>query len=737
MGKNSKTSKASSITVRTSSEENLDVTTAGVKLPVTDMELAKGEAFTFYLMAENPAYDFTDVTNIALKGTPASVDFSKTSNRSFKLTSKAKTSAPEAVTVTVTGQGGKTTELTVNMTVKETTETVNALFSKSVIDAYPGATLTLSFTGTDAEAAVIEEVNASSGAIRLDKLTKNLEVFEAGDHTLEVILNKDSFRKKIYTQITSTDIVKVDPTEVEIHMMETAQLDITLSGSDFNITSDKQEICTVNKGNKTITPVAPGTAKVTVSGTRGDLTQSVEVNVTVRETVQPTVPTVINTQDTTVSGGGKLVLRVNIGHGDTLSCRVEEADKGSCTVEGNKITYTSHTPDDDETVTLKMKTTSSDDVDSEEVDYIITVKGIPTTTLEVPDTVTLKENESVVLDITTDAKSVTLIPSMPALLTVNSTTKTIVGKAVGTLTVTVKATAINMKPVEKIINVIINPADLNKPILKSRVLQVESGKDITLEFILDPNTTLDIKEATDAGEINPVEESVNSVTWTAPDIGEYSTYHYNFVAKAVREEYNLVSAEYLFQVLVIKPKDVDEPEEPETGLAMSEVLSIVKDERLTFKEKIDILKIQGNSKTREILNVLIDYEDMMSQSEALIGEEAGGAKNFELFTKLKYILELKENVSFQALFSLVNLVFKEYRESAYAELKLHRFEDNWPSNSNTLMAYKGLVTAIYMLCDISTRESNMRRVDFNKVFDTELEVWKDYSIQSFTKYYTY
>lgn len=737
MGKNSKTSKASSITVRTSSEESLDVTTAGVKLPVTDLELAKGEAFTFYLMADNPAYDFSDVTNITLKGTPASVDFSKTSNRSFKLTSKAKTSAPEAVTVTVSGQDGKTKELTVNMTVKETTETVNALFSKTVVDAYPGAQLSFTLTGTDAESVTLSNPTGNTDNVQIDTLGKTMTITGVGDFVCGVSVQKDSFTKIIYVQVTSTDIIVVDPLDVEIHMMETKQLDITLSGSDFNITSDKQEICTVNKGNKTITPVAPGTAKVTVTGTRGDLTQSVDVNVTVRETVQPTVPTVINTQDTTVSGGGKLVLRVNIGHGDTLSCRVEEADKGSCTVEGNKITYTSHTPDDDETVTLKMKTTSSDNVESEEVDYVITVKGIPTTTLEVPDTVTLKENESVVLDITTDAKSVTLIPSMPALLTVNSTTKTITGKAVGTLTVTVKATAINMKPVEKIINVIINPADLNKPILKSRVLQVESGKDITLEFILDPNTTLDIKEATGAGEINPVEESVNSVVWTAPDIGEYSTYHYNFVAKAVREEYNLVSAEYLFQVLVIKPKDVDEPEAPDTGLAMSEVLSIVKDERLTFKEKIDILKIQGNSKTREILNVLIDYEDMMSQSEALIGEEAGGAKNFELFTKLKYILELKENVSFQALFSLVNLVFKEYRESAYAELKLHRFEDNWPSNSNTLMAYKGLVTAIYMLCDISTRESNMRRVDFNKVFDTELEVWKDYSIQSFTKYYTY
>ena len=294
-----------------------------------------------------------------------------------------------------------------------------------------------------------------------------------------------------------------------------------------------------------------------------------------------------------------------------------------------------------------------------------------------------------------------------------------------------------MKPIEKVIDVSISPANLNKPILKTKVTQVESGKSIVLEFIIDPNTVISVTEATGAGEFKEVEEKKNIVEWTAPDIGEYTSYHYNFAAKAVREEFSLNSPVYEFQVLVIKPKDIEQPEEPDAGLGMDEVLSIVKDEKLTFKEKMEILKIQGNKKTREIINVLLDYEDIMKQSPAVIGDETGGVKNFELFTKLKYILELKENVNFQALFGIVNLVFREYRESAYAELNLHRFEDNWPSNNNTLMAYKGLVTAIYMLCDISTRESNMRRVDFNRVFNSELEVWKDYSVQSFTKYYTY
>ena len=740
MGK-SRISNSASITVRSSDGEDVKVSTAGVKLLVTDLELAKGEAFTFYLVADNKEYDFSDVTEIKLKESSSvqSADFKKITNRSFTLTSKAKTTedTPEAITVQLVGANSETAEVTVNLTVKETNETINAMFTKTVVDAYPGSKLQIVLSGTDAETATIDSVTQEEGNITLDKASKTLAINSAGEFVQGIKLTKDSHTKTIYIQATSSDVITVDPTDVEIHMLQTAQLDIKLSGSDFNITSDKTEVCTVNKGNKTITPVAPGTAKVTVTGTRGELSQSKEVNVVVRETVYPTLPAIIN-QATSVNGGDKLILRVKVADGDTLSARIDGSDKGDLSVELNKLVYVAHTPNDDEVVTIKLKTTSSDDVESEEVDYPITVKGIPTTTLIVPEKVTLKEYQSMVLDITTDAKSVTLVPSLPALLSVNSSTKTIKANSVGTLSLTVKATAINMKPAEKVISVVIGPADLSRPILKTNVLQVESGKAIKLEFIISKNSLIDVKEATDAGIMEHYgNDNPNMVVWTAPDIGEYTTYPFNFVARSLREEYNLVSPDYTFQVLVVKPVDDSEPEKPDTGLSMGEVLSIVKDEKLGFKEKIDILKEQGNNKTIEILNVLLDYQEVMSQSESAIGEETGGAKNFELFSKLKYILELKDNGSFQALFGLVNLVFREYRDGAYAELKLHRFEDNWPSNSNMLTAYKGLVTAIYMLCDISTRESNMKRVDFNKVFDTELEVWNEYSVQSFTKYYTY
>lgn len=725
-----------SITVNTGGVENLNLNNAGVKLSVSNIELAKGEAFTFYLTSNYPAYDFSDVTDLTLKGSINSADFRKLTNRSFTLTTKAKTNSPESVTIVLNTDSGTPVELTLTLSVKETTETVNAIFNKSLVDAYPGVTLPFTLSGTDADTVVIDSVVDENSPVQIDKLNKTMTILSEGDFVQGITVRKDSYTKIIYVQVTSSNVVKVDPTDIEIHKLQTAKLDIKLSGTDFNITSDKQAVCTVNKASKTITPVGVGNAVVTVTGIRGTLNQVVRVNVVVRETIEATLP-IIPVQASVVNGGDRLVLNATVAQGDKLVARVDGIGKGNVVTEGNKIIYTAHTPNDDDVVTLKVKTISKDDKESAEVDYRITVKGIPTTTLIVPDSITLKENESITLDITTDAKSVVLLPSKPALLEVNSTTKTIKAKQVGTLTLTVKATAINMKPIEKVIDIVINPANLNKPILKTKVTQVESGKSIVLEFIIDPNTVISVDEVTGEGVFKDVDGKTNAVEWTAPDIGEYTSYHYNFSAKAVRRQYNLNSPAYEFQVLVIKPKDAVQPEEPDFGLAMDEVLSIVKDEKLTFKEKMDILKIQGNKKTREIINVLLDYEDIMKQSPAVIGDETGGVKNFELFTKLKYILELKENVSFQALFGIVNLVFREYRESAYAELNLHRFEDNWPSNNNTLMAYKGLVTAIYMLCDISTRESNMRRVDFNRVFNSELEVWKDYSVQSFTKYYTY
>ena len=64
-----------SITVNTGGVENLNLNNAGVKLSVSNIELARGEAFTFYLTSNYPGYDFSDVTDLTLKGAINSADF--------------------------------------------------------------------------------------------------------------------------------------------------------------------------------------------------------------------------------------------------------------------------------------------------------------------------------------------------------------------------------------------------------------------------------------------------------------------------------------------------------------------------------------------------------------------------------------------------------------------------------------------------------------------------------------
>ena len=105
------------IAVNVDAIENLTVNNAGVKLSVSNIELAKGEAFTFYLTSNYPAYDFSDVTGLTLKGAINSADFRKVTNRSFTLTTKAKTDSPEKVTVKLDTESGTPVELSLTLTV--------------------------------------------------------------------------------------------------------------------------------------------------------------------------------------------------------------------------------------------------------------------------------------------------------------------------------------------------------------------------------------------------------------------------------------------------------------------------------------------------------------------------------------------------------------------------------------------------------------------------------------------
>lgn len=721
---------AETTTVEVENSTSPTLLTAGIKLPVTELTLASEEHKSLYLFANNKDYDFSDVTDIKLKEELTGITIIKETNRTFKIsTDDVKYSNGVNITIVVEKDEDTKVELQLKLTVLAKDNTVNVLFNKDVVDICPDAEVTFDLVGADSSDAIISSIVDPESPLKIDKIRKVLTCSVEGDFINGIVVTKDNFTKIIYIQATSKNIIDVTPNEIAIHTEKTAQIEITLRGEDYSMTSNNTNVCTVDKVTKTITPVSAGTAVISVGGTRGNLTQNKDVTVHVRNVTQPTKPELINVNPE-VNGNERLVLNFELANDDKLSARLEDDTKGSVTTELNKVTYNAFAPDDDTMVNIFVKTISTDEIVSEEVKVEVKVLGIPTTSLEMPSELTIKEDEVYPVQMSTNARTITFTSSVPSILSVNSSQRTIKGVNYGSAVLTVLAQAINHKPIEKSVDVTVKPSDLDKPVLKTKVLQVVEDELITLEFVSDPKGKLVVTDEANAGAI---ELEGNNCKWIAPKLDSSDRQTFAFKAYSVREEVNLKSPEYIFYITVVKK--VSEEEE-DTGISMSEVLDIVKDEQLTFTEKMNIISKNGNNLSKEILDKLNNYETTMNANNRELTEDQGASKNYELFLAIKKVLDTKDNDTFQALFGLINLYFREYKDDAYSEIKLHRFDMQWAGGDRNLLSYQNIITCICMLCDIMTRKANLRKIDFGIVFDKEKTVFKDDVKENVIKFYT-
>lgn len=720
---------------------------AGVRLPVSEISLAELEEHTFRLVSDRADYDFNDVVDIKFKdGTnPESVTLVKMSTRSFKLVAQSlseilnsksghesDTELRENITVQVLSSEGYV-DITFDVVVIRRENAINATLNKNVIDICPGNEVSFGLIGTDADTAVITDIINPDSPLKINKNKQVFTVAEEGEFINGVTISKDGLSKKLYIQASSKRIISVDPNSVSINTAQTQTINIAISGDDYNMSSNKVEVCTVDKTSRVITPVGPGSAIVSVTGSRGDLRQTIDIPVNVRAVVQPQAP-ILLTQDRSVDGGERLTLNFSLTGEDRLVARVEgDGTKGTLVTNLNKLVYTAHTPDSDENVVIYFKTTSVDGIDSDESNVTIVVKGVPTTQLVAPDSLEVKEGETIKLDLKTDARSIFLTSSVPDLLGVNSSQKTITGLNYGSANLIINAQAINRKAIEETIPVLIKPGDLSRPTLKTKVTQVQEEEMIELEFTLDSRATLELTVAGDLGEI---EVNGNKATWLAPTLINAERQAFTFKAVARREEVNVSSPSYIFYVTVTKKKSEDGDNQDQNTMPMTDIEDIIKDEQLTFKEKIAILSKSGNQLTKDTVRILTNYEETMNDSNRDLTEEEGAGRNYDLYLAIKRVIETKDNDTFQALFSLINLVFKEYANSAYDRIKLQRFDRQWPGGNKNLYTYQNIVTCISFLCNIMERKGNLRQIDFSVVFNKEKTAFKEVDAQSVIKYYT-
>lgn len=715
------------------------VENAGLKLPYTEIELAAGDSKTISIISSRADYNFEDVTSIELIDYIGNaISLTKVSSSSFKITAEAPTIDPETIKILIKSTDNLFTTLDLVVTVYSADQWIAADFSKDVIDICPGNEVPFTLKGVDANTVLFEQGNlVPDSPLTIDVNKRTITCLKEGNFTQAVTIKKGNLTRVIYLQAISANIISVDPTDLAMNTIQTGKVTVRLKGLDYTVTVSDPTLIDFDKDQGVVTPLRAGSGTITFTGTRGTLVQEATVKVVIRDAINATVPSLQN-DTTVVNGGENIYLTFDIGrNGDTLTVRADEKI-GKVVVDGNTVVYTAFQPDEETDVKLYVRTTSVDGLESEEVEVTVTVRGVPDTELIVPESVKVTENETETLEIKTNATSLSLVSSVPEFVKVNSTKRTITGIKYGEAIITVTAQAVNHKPVTKEIKVTIEPAKVNKPVLTTPLRSVTEGKQLEMKFILDKDTTLVANEVSGEGT---VEVNENTVLWTAPLITEEERQTYTLEFYAVRNLINTKSDKLSITVVVLKAKDTD-PDQPDEPIDDSEKLSYtdletaLRSDSLTFEDKVALTKTRGPSLAVTTLTRLLSYEKVMNSSNRSLTSADGAAKNYELYMTIRTVLELTENDKFQALFTLVNLVFKQYADDAFSAIRLNRFDREWTGGDRNKYSFQNMTTLLTMLCDVMKRASNLNRIDFSIVFDFEKTVFTERVRESVIKYYT-
>ena len=144
---------------------------------------------------------------------------------------------------------------------------------------------------------------------------------------------------------------------------------------------------------------------------------------------------------------------------------------------------------------------------------------------------------------------------------------------------------------------------------------------------------------------------------------------------------------------------------------MSIYSDIIKDKSIkTFKEKLTKISDATTGQMSNLTKVLLNYEEKMSNDN--VDEKVGSTLNMQLCKVLVSVLQTEDSSEFNDMFKLINLTFNNFRDSAYNEIKLHRFIDSW-DDIRLLASYTILIGTITLLCDPNTRDENKKRISLD------------------------
>ncbi len=297
---------------------------------------------------------------------------------------------------------------------------------------------------------------------------------------------------------------------------------------------------------------------------------------------------------------------------------------------------------------------------------------------------------------------------------------TITGKAAGSAVIEVKATAAGGSEVKKEFNVTVEAATPIDPPAPETVFSV-SPQVVTIANKQKQVFTLANEGDSLKVECNPAD----AIEWNAGEKAITAKRTGQFAVKFIKSESEVITVN-----LTVSP----EPSVWDKFQNIADVKALLAKSDVTPKDKFDQLD-NSVSQYGSLVQSLSTYNAKMGPSVPNILPKNGAGQNYNLLNQIMYVVELSNKEDFTVQFDIINLYFKEYKNEAYKEHSMQRFDNYWIWDTKALNTWMNLVTCICSLCDIATRQENLKKISLDKVLDPTTTLFSPTAIANIKSYY--
>ena len=603
---------------------------------------------------------------------------------------------------------------------------------------------------TNATEFRVESKDTNKATVRTTKtVTGGKGQFEitgkaAGEVRIEVKATKSgaSETMKVYTATVQEAApapkpsLTVEPQQVTIKQDATQVLTINLANgaTDFDVAINQQEKIGFDKASKTITGkqvTSDGTITLTPKkdSTLGD---PVVVNVTVeaKEQPAPKPSLTVTPNPVAIKVEGTQVLTINLENGATdYDFEVKNQDKFGYDKASKTITAKAEhqgailelTPKKDQTLGDKVQVTIN--IAAKDSDGDGGGGGTVTTNLTLSsESGKVEIGKTLDVNVTTNATDFTVTSKAEDKATVakGQGKFTITGKAAGSAVIEVKATAAGGSEVKKEFNVTVEAAKPIDPPAPETVFSV-SPQVVTIANKQKQVFTLANEGDSLKVECNPAD----AIEWNAGEKAITAKRTGQFAVKFIKSESEVITVN-----LTVSP----EPSVWDKFQNIADVKALLAKGDVTPKDKFDQLD-NSVSQYGSLVQSLSTYNAKMGPSVPNILPKNGAGQNYNLLNQIMYVVELSNKEDFTVQFDIINLYFKEYKNEAYKEHSMQRFDNYWIWDTKALNTWMNLVTCICSLCDIATRQENLKKISLDKVLDPTTTLFSPTAIANIKSYY--